>query len=193
MISADWLLPRTLVEIGKLAVVEPAGTVTLAGTVAAVVLSLDSATVKPPEGAATVKRTVPVDAFPPTTSVGLTVTDDSDVAPDGVVVLTVQPDKVAVAAVAEPSLTLTRQSLGLANGSRWILKLPAESLVPSAAPFTVMVRFAIAAPSRRSCVPLSSARVMRTSAAATGAVTPATTTTMRLTHAARRAPDRRGR
>ena len=44
MMSADWGLGTTLVLTGKLADLEPAGTVTLAGTVAAAVLSLESAT-----------------------------------------------------------------------------------------------------------------------------------------------------
>src|SRR5215211_7138557 len=48
MMSADWLLLTGLVETGKLALVAPPGTVTLGGTVAAVVLSLDNATERPP-------------------------------------------------------------------------------------------------------------------------------------------------
>jgi hypothetical protein len=49
----------------------PAGTVTLAGTVAALVLLLDSVTTAPPEGAALVKLAVPCDVLPPTTLTGL--------------------------------------------------------------------------------------------------------------------------
>ena len=54
----------------KLALVAPASTVTLAGTVAAVELS-ENVTTAPPVGAAALKVTVPVEEFPPTTLVGL--------------------------------------------------------------------------------------------------------------------------
>lgn len=59
----------------KLAVVAYAGTVTLAGTVAAV-LSLDSATTAPPVTAGLLKVTVPVDELPPGTLVGAKDTDE---------------------------------------------------------------------------------------------------------------------
>src|SRR5215211_3332257 len=77
MMSADWLLLTVLVETGKLALVAPPGTVTLGGTVASVVLSLDKATEKPPAPAGAVSVTVPVAGSPATTSVGLTFTVDS--------------------------------------------------------------------------------------------------------------------
>ena len=54
----------------KLALVAPASTVTLAGTVAAVELS-ESDTTTPPVGATALKVTVPVEELPPTTLVGL--------------------------------------------------------------------------------------------------------------------------
>ena len=54
----------------KVLLVEPAGTVTLAGTDAAAELS-DSDTTAPPLGAAALSLTVPVDDAPPTTEVGL--------------------------------------------------------------------------------------------------------------------------
>jgi len=59
------------VEIGKFAIVAPAGTVTLAGTVATAELLLERATVRPPTGAEPLSVTVPVEAVPPTTLVGL--------------------------------------------------------------------------------------------------------------------------
>ena len=62
----------------KLAVVAPAATVTLAGTRAAVVLLLESVTTAPPDGAALLNVTVPVeDCVPPVTLVGLSVNADS--------------------------------------------------------------------------------------------------------------------
>ena len=67
-----------LVLTVKLALMEPAGTVTLEGTCAAVVLLLESATCAPPEGAAALKVTVPVeDCEPPTTVAGFVVRDAS--------------------------------------------------------------------------------------------------------------------
>ena len=51
----------------------PAGTVTLAGTVAAAVLLLARVTTAPPAGAAPVRVAVPVDGLPPWTDVGLSV------------------------------------------------------------------------------------------------------------------------
>ena len=61
----------------KLALVCPADTVTLDGTVATDVLLLDRLTLAPPEGAAPVKVTVPVELFPPLTLFGFNVNDES--------------------------------------------------------------------------------------------------------------------
>ena len=163
MIVEDWLLVTLLVETVKVALVDPAGTVTLAGTVAAVVLLLDSETARPPDGAAEVRVTVPVAELPPTTVAELRLSVESD-AEDGV--LTVQPDNLAEVTVADPSFTFTIQSSGFAKGSRSILKAPLPSLVPMATPLTVIVLLAAAWPSIRSFVPLSSAREMLTMACA---------------------------
>jgi hypothetical protein len=54
--------------------VEPCGTVTLAGTLAAVVLELESATATPPVPAVVVRLTVPVPDWPLTIVLGLTET-----------------------------------------------------------------------------------------------------------------------
>jgi hypothetical protein len=59
----------------KVAVFCPAGTVTLAGVVAAV-LVVDKETTAPPVGAVPLKVTVPVEETPPSTVAGLIVTVD---------------------------------------------------------------------------------------------------------------------
>ena len=61
----------------NVALVAPAATVTLDGTVAAAVLLLESPIVAPPTGAAPLSVTVPVeDCVPPTTLVGFSVSDE---------------------------------------------------------------------------------------------------------------------
>ena len=63
-----------LVFTGKLALMAPAATVTLGGTVAEVLL-LDREMTAPPLAAGLLRVTVPVDGFPPLTLVGLTVNE----------------------------------------------------------------------------------------------------------------------
>ena len=61
----------------KVALLLPAGTVTLPGTVAAAGVPLCSVTTAPPAGAAPVSVTVPVEEAPPTTVAGFRLTEDS--------------------------------------------------------------------------------------------------------------------
>jgi len=61
----------------NVALVEPAGMVTLDGTFANAVLLLESATTAPPEGAGALKVTLPVEESLPCTLVGLSVSDDN--------------------------------------------------------------------------------------------------------------------
>src|SRR5438034_4408710 len=69
--------PTGVVLTVKVALVLPAGTVTLAGTVAAPVLLLDKLTTAPPLGAGPLSVTVPVEELPPVTLVGLRLSDES--------------------------------------------------------------------------------------------------------------------
>jgi hypothetical protein len=69
------IAPTAFVVTGKVAEVEPAGTATLTGTVAAAVLLLDSVTVAPPAGAGAVRVTVPVEETPPVTLFEFNVVD----------------------------------------------------------------------------------------------------------------------
>jgi hypothetical protein len=77
-----------LVEIANVAVVAPASTLTLAGTCAAALL-LESVTTAPPEGAAPLSVTVPVEPVPPITLAGFTDTDESVTVIAGVTVTVV--------------------------------------------------------------------------------------------------------
>jgi hypothetical protein len=66
-----------LVVTVKVAVVAPAATVTLEGTVATLVLLLLRVTTAPPVGAGPLMVTVPVEGLPPFTVVGLSVRVDT--------------------------------------------------------------------------------------------------------------------
>jgi hypothetical protein len=94
----------------NVALVAPAPTLTLAGTPATDELLLDSATVWPPEGAAALSVTRPVEDDPPTTEVGVRLRAES-VGVAGAPV-TVHPDRRALAGVADASSTSMVQSAG---------------------------------------------------------------------------------
>lgn len=69
--------PTALVLTANVAFVAPAATITLEGTLATVVLLLDRMTCAPPTGAGPLSVTAPVeDCPPPTTLVGLTLSDE---------------------------------------------------------------------------------------------------------------------
>src|SRR5689334_469790 len=65
-----------LVLTVNVALVAPAATVTLEGTLATVVSLLESATCAPPAGAAPLNVTVPVEEFPPVTLVGFSESEE---------------------------------------------------------------------------------------------------------------------
>jgi hypothetical protein len=67
----------------NVALVAPAGTVTLAGTVATAVLLLERETRAPPLGAGAFSVTLPVEGDPPLTLVGFGVSEDSVAEPGG--------------------------------------------------------------------------------------------------------------
>jgi hypothetical protein len=66
-----------LVLTVNVALVAPAATVTLEGTLAAAVLLLESVTCAPPAGADPLSVTVPVEEFPPVTLVGFSESEES--------------------------------------------------------------------------------------------------------------------
>jgi len=72
-----------LVLTVKVELLAPAATVTLAGTVAAAVLSLERETAAPPLGAGPLRVTVPVDGDPPVTLAGLSAIEESVGEPGG--------------------------------------------------------------------------------------------------------------
>jgi hypothetical protein len=80
-----------LVLIVNVALVLPAGIVTLDDSCAAVVLLLCNVTVAPPVGAAPFNVTVPVALLPPTTELGLRLIDDRVAALTIRVVVRVRP------------------------------------------------------------------------------------------------------
>jgi hypothetical protein len=80
-----------LVVIVNVALNDPAGMVTLAGTWAAAALLLWRVTTAPPVGAAAVRVAVPIELFPPTTEAGVFVTLESAIEVTVNVVVWVEP------------------------------------------------------------------------------------------------------
>ena len=72
-----------LVLTVNVALLAPAATVTLAGTIAAAVLSLIRETAAPPVGAGPLRVTVPVEGDPPVTLIGLSAIAESVAEPCG--------------------------------------------------------------------------------------------------------------
>lgn len=134
--------PTALVTIVNVAVADPPGTVTLAGTVAPSVL--DSDTTAPPAGAAAVRQTVPVTGSPPTTLDAVSAIDaiaaiaaefvtvsigDCRLAPLSVAVIIAVPGAMAVTmnvALEEPAAIVT----GVCTVATEVLLLDSETVAP---------------------------------------------------------------
>jgi hypothetical protein len=99
VIVADAFAATAVVVTVNVAIVAPAATVTLAGTVADALLDA-SVTTKPPAGAAADNVTVPMLDAPPATDVGFNVTDVSDAAVIVRLAVCEAPDNVAVIVAA---------------------------------------------------------------------------------------------
>jgi hypothetical protein len=85
-IRALELVPDFCVRPEKLALVFPACTVTLEGTVATAVLLLDSVTTAPPDGAALLRATVPLKLLPALTLLGFSEIEETNTVEAGVMV-----------------------------------------------------------------------------------------------------------
>jgi len=109
-IVAVWFVVTLIVPTENVAAVAPAATVTLAGTVATL-LALERVTTAPPDAAAPVRVTVPVDGFPPTTVAGLKLTALSVVGATLVKVVrtAIQSRKKSLDVELDTSITRTRK------------------------------------------------------------------------------------
>src|SRR5258706_13769091 len=100
-----------LVATVNAALVAPAAIVTLAGTLAAVVLLLESVTCAPPAGAGPLNVTVPVDEFPPATLVGFNASEAS-VAAAGVAGVTVNKANGGFPPLSQKTTTFDGEKIG---------------------------------------------------------------------------------
>jgi hypothetical protein len=134
----------------KVALVAPAGTVTLEGTLAAPLL-LESATCAPPAGAGPLNVTVPVEDVPPITLVGLSVSEETVgrgggvtvsvivvvfvKLPDVPVIVTVTVPVVAVLLAASVNLVVVIAGLGLNDAVTPLGRADVDKLTPLLKPF----------------------------------------------------------
>jgi hypothetical protein len=108
--GTDWVVTM------KVALVAPAGTVTLAGTVATAVSPLDEVTVAPPEGAGALRVTVPAKLVPPWTLAGLRVNEEIGPCDGSTVMVAVVDD--------EPSVAVTVSGAGVVTSLPWYWNWP---------------------------------------------------------------------
>jgi hypothetical protein len=140
-----------------------AGTVTLAPTVAAEELLLESVTTVPPDGAYPLSVTVPVElAAPPTTVVGFNVKDAMPVAAGFTPSVAFATEPLSVAAitevveevttrevtgnVADVELAATATEVGTVAADGLLLERPTETPLEGAGPFSVTVAVEFAVP-----------------------------------------------
>ena len=121
------------VETPKFTDVAPGGTITVCGAVATAALELATRTLEPPEGAAFVSVTVAVDAFPPATLAGLSVSEDRWVPFPFVIVRVadlVTLKRVPVTDV-EPSLTVSTKKLVETAPAGTVTEGGVEAILPA--------------------------------------------------------------
>jgi hypothetical protein len=107
----------------KLAVVDPAETVTVAGTCAAAVVVLVSVTTAPPVGAGWVNVTTPVVPWPPRTLVGVWITTE-EISTGGVTAKGARAFELLKLAVMLPVAVVVTEDVVIVN---WALVCPAET------------------------------------------------------------------
>ncbi len=121
-----------LVVTVNVALVDPAGTMTLAGTVAAEVLLLDSVTAAPPDGAAPLRVTVPCDVPPPTTLLGLNVSPLATTTPGPSTLISAKPMFVPTALVTWNCTQVTVRAGNVTVSPAPLFgKAPTDTVLPS--------------------------------------------------------------
>jgi len=148
VIVAGVELATATVVTGKVALVALAATLTLAPTVAAVLL-LCSETEMPPAGAGPARVTVPVDPVGPTTAVGFTLTDESSgltvscvvtLAPAYVAVIVTGVEvETAVVVIGKVALVALAATFTLVPTEAALLLLCSETVMPPAGAGPAMV------------------------------------------------------
>ena len=159
----------TLVLIVNEALVAPAATVTLEGTLATVGLLLETATCAPPAGAGSVSVMVPVeDCTPPTTLVGFKVNDERAAVGGGAGATVSEADLVAPAYVAEMVTVVAAATAPVVTVNVAVVE-PAATVTPGGTLATVGLLL-----DRVTCVPPVGAGALRVTVPVEDCVPPTT-------------------